>query len=52
MSELCIHVDLVSLVSLRTTFVLIGIHGGSSTGTEFMPSVGDGTVKSMLGGGT
>lgn len=30
----------------------VGIHGGSRTGRELLPRVGDGTVKSMLGGGT
>lgn len=29
-----------------------GIHGGSRTGTLDTPMVGEGTVKSMLGGGT
>lgn len=43
--------DWSSLMGSWTLPVFCGTHGGSNMGTQGMPSIGDGRVKLMLGGG-
>ena len=40
------------MVTSSTLALKCGIHGGSTTGNDGRPMVGDGRTKSMLGGGT
>lgn len=52
----CMHTnaaltDWSSLIGSWTLPVFWGTQGGSKMGTQGMPSIGDGRVKLMLGGG-